>query len=99
MPEQENALVTTGPAGVPSPTYVLPGLSLPVQVVEFLTSLIAGCNRRISLQLATFPEVGDSSFRSDSDLVIHGGSNSLRAAKIAFGSLDREMAEEKLNLL
>ena len=53
MPEQENALVTTGPAGVPSPVYVLPGLSLPVQVVEFLTSLIADCNRRISLQLAT----------------------------------------------
>ena len=35
--------------------FVLPGLSLPAQVMEFLTGLLAECNRRISFQLATFP--------------------------------------------
>ena len=35
----------------------------------------------------------------DSDLVVHGGGNSLYAAEVAFSGLDRYMAEEKLNLL
>ena len=37
--------------------------------------------------------------RLDSDLVVHGGSDSLCAAEIALRGLDRNMAEEKLNLL
>jgi hypothetical protein len=81
MPEQENALVTTGPAGVPSPVYVLPGLSLPVQVVEFLTSLIADCNRRISLQLATFPNAHEEAL----DLAFIAHFASMQGA-IKFGS-------------
>ena len=37
--------------------------------------------------------------RLDSDLVVYGGGNSLRAAELALSRLDRYMAEEKLNLL
>jgi hypothetical protein len=81
MPEQENALVTTGPAGVPSPVYVLPGLSLPVQVIEFLTSLIADCNRRISLQLAAFPNAHEEAL----DLAFIAHFASMQGA-IKFGS-------------
>jgi len=37
--------------------------------------------------------------RLDSDLVIYGGGNTLRAAEVALSRLDRHMPEEKLNLL
>src|SRR5579864_9494465 len=37
--------------------------------------------------------------RLDSDLAVHSGSDSLWAAEIALRGLDRDMAEEKLNLL
>src|SRR5437773_3499662 len=81
MSEQENALATTGPAGLPSPVYVLPGLSLPAQVIEFLTSLIADCNRRISLQLATFPNAHEEAL----DLAFISNFASMQGA-IRFGS-------------
>jgi hypothetical protein len=37
--------------------------------------------------------------RLDSDLVIYGCGDTLRAAEVALSRLDRHMAEEKLNLL
>jgi hypothetical protein len=55
MPEQETALSLTGSSAVAAPVFVLPGLSLPVQVIEFLMDVLAECNRRISVQLTTFP--------------------------------------------
>jgi hypothetical protein len=55
MSEQETALSLTGSKALAAPVFVLPGLSLPPNVVEFLRGLIAECNRRISLQLSTFP--------------------------------------------
>jgi len=81
MPEQKNDLVADGLGGVPSPVYVLPGLSLPVQVVEFLKSLIADCNRRISLQLATFPNAHEEAL----DLAFIAHFASMQGA-IKFGS-------------
>jgi hypothetical protein len=81
MSKPTDTLTTIGPAGVPSPVYVLPGLRLPVQVIEFLTSLIADCNRRISLQLATFPNAHEEAL----DLAFISHFASMQGA-IRFGS-------------
>ena len=42
---------------------------------------------------------GNSRCRLNSELVVHGGNDSLCAAEVASRSLDRDIAEEKLNLL
>ena len=55
MSEEETALSLTGAKALAAPVFVLPGLSLPAQVIEFLAGVIAECNRRISFQLSTFP--------------------------------------------
>lgn len=54
MSKDINALSASGPKAS-GPVFVLPGLSLPVKVTEFLMDLLSECNRRISFQLATFP--------------------------------------------
>ncbi len=78
MSESSKAVTTTGS---PNTVFVLPGLSLPAQVTEFLTSLIAECNRRISFQLATFPNAHEEAL----DLMLISHFASMQGA-IRFGS-------------
>lgn len=40
-----------------------------------------------------------SRIRFDTDTIIHGRSNSLLAAQVAFGGLNRNMPQQELNLL
>ena len=55
------------------------------------------CSERIVGHSAKGPI--SSRCRLDSDLVIYGCGDTLRAAEVALSRLDRHMAEEKLNLL
>jgi len=48
---------------------------------------------------ATLPQYHVSGIRLDADPVIDGRSNPLLAAQVAFGSLNRDVPEQKLNLL
>ena len=81
MSEQKTALAVTGSHALAAPVFVLPGLSLPPQVVEFLRGIIAECNRRISLQLSTFPNAHEEAL----DLMFISHFASMQGA-IKFGS-------------
>jgi hypothetical protein len=81
MSEPENAVTATGSKALPSPVFVLPGLSLPAQVTEFLIGLLAECNRRISFQLATFPNAHEEAL----DLMFISHFASMQGA-VRFGS-------------
>src|SRR5262249_17459328 len=63
------------------PVFVLPGLSLPPKVTEFLMDLLSECNRRISFQLATFPNAHEEAL----DLMFISHFASMQGA-IRFGS-------------
>ena len=48
---------------------------------------------------AILPQYHVSGIRLDDDPVIDGRSNPLLAAQVAFGSLNQDVSEQKLNLL
>src|SRR6266545_7655253 len=81
MSEEETALSLTGSKALAAPVFVLPGLSLPAQVIEFLAGVIAECNRRISFQLSTFPNAHEEAL----DLMFISHFASMQGA-IKFGS-------------
>jgi hypothetical protein len=80
MSKHINALSATGPKAS-GPAFVLPGLNLPVKVIEFLMDLLSECNRRISFQLATFPNAHEEAL----DLMFISHFASMQGA-IRFGS-------------
>lgn len=81
MPEQGNRIVLDRIEGAGRAVFVLPGLSLPVQIVEFLAVVIAEFNRRISFQLSTFPNAHEEAL----DLIFISHFASMQGA-IKFGS-------------
>ncbi len=81
MSEEETPLSLTGSKALAAPVFVLPGLSLPVQVIEFLMGVLAECNRRISFQLTTFPNAHEEAL----DLMFISHFASMQGA-IKFGS-------------
>ena len=72
-----------------------------IKDVVIRTEAFAETTPANSGRIVGYPSMGpiSSRCRLDSDLVIYGCGDTLRAAEVALSRLDRHMAEEKLNLL